>query len=401
MSRYWWLALGVLLPAVAARSEAQETRLLAPERIARIPAGERERWTAYIARSDSVRRVDRAVVDAELRTLGRTAMDSAPFAKDDFGSDPRYRGSWWRSAAAATVGRTLLTYQTATGGWSKHFDAHAGPRRPGQSYYGESTKWQYIATIDNHATTGQLRYLLALNAAQPAGQWQDAIRRGVRYLLLSQMPNGCWPQVFPLQGSYHDAITYNDNAVTEVARVLDTIAVLRPRWFDGATLSEVDAASTAALDCLLRTQVIIDGTPTIWGQQHDPLTLAPTRGRSYELASLATWESAGILDYLMARRRPTPRVVEAVRAAAAWLTAHAIVGQQYEMERGIWPGAPDARLWARMYTLDTQRPLFSNRDGIPRSSLDELTDRRTGYFWYGTWPAPTLSRIAQWLTRTR
>jgi PelA/Pel-15E family pectate lyase len=393
-------ALGLLL-AVSATGAAQNVRLLGRERVAALPAAERVRWEEYLARSDSVRRVDRAVVDAELRVLGRTAMDSAPFARDDFGSSPRYRGRWWRGTEAATIGRVLLTYQTATGGWSKHVDETAGPRRPGQSYYGESTKWQYISTIDNHATTGQIRYLLSLNAAQPAAQWQEAIQRGVRYLLLAQMPNGCWPQVFPLDGSYHDAITFNDNAVTEVARVLDTIAVLSPRWADRELLAAVRTASDAALECLLRTQVVIDGTPTIWGQQHDPLTLAPTRGRSYELASLATWESAGILDYLMTRAHPTSRVVTAVRAGAAWLTAHAIVGQQYEMERGVWPAALTARLWARMYTLDTQRPLFANRDGIPRASLDELTDRRTGYNWYGTWPASTLSRIERWLTRTR
>jgi PelA/Pel-15E family pectate lyase len=396
-----WLTMGVLLAVQAAIGGAQEIRLLAPSRIAALPAGEREKWAAYLARSDSARRADRAVVDGELRTLGRTAIDSAPFAKDDFGSDLRYRDSWWRQPEAASVGSVLLSYQTATGGWSKHFDETVGPRRPGQSYYGESTKWQYIATVDNHATTGQLHYLLSLNAQQPDPRWQESIRRGVRYLMLAQMPNGCWPQVFPLQGSYHDAITFNDNAVTEVARLLDTIVTMRPTWMDEATIAAVRSASDAALDCLLRTQVVLDGVPTIWGQQHDPLTLAPTRGRSYELASLASWESAGILDYLITRGQRTARIEAAVRAAAAWLSSHAIAGQQYEMERGVFAGAPDARLWARMYTLDTQRPLFSNRDGVPRTSLDQLTDRRTGYFWYGTWPAATLARIDQWLTRNR
>jgi PelA/Pel-15E family pectate lyase len=33
----------------------------------------------------------------------------------------------------------------------------------------------------------------------------------------------------------------------------------------------------------------------IWGQQHDPLTLLPTAARNFELASLASEESAGLL----------------------------------------------------------------------------------------------------------
>jgi PelA/Pel-15E family pectate lyase len=393
------VAIAMLLTS-ARPSHAQDARLLDAKRIAALPSAEQSRWLAYLARSDSARRVDRAVIDAELRTIGRTVMDSAPFRRDDFGTDSRFTSRWWSTRDASELAVALLSYQTATGGWSKHVDFSQGSRRPGQSYYGESTKWQYIATIDNGSTTGQLRYLIALNARQPSPQWQAGIRRGVAYLLLAQMPNGCWPQVFPLQGSYHDAITFNDNAVTEVARVLDTLIAMRPAWLDPSLHSSMRAASDAALDCLLRTQVTIDGTPTIWGQQHDPLTLAPTKGRSYELASLATWESAGILDYLTTRPR-TPAVERAVTVAAQWLRTHAIRGQQYEMDRGVFPATPDTRLWARMYTLDTQRPLFSNRDGIPRASLDELTDRRTGYNWYGTWPDSTLTRIDRWLKQKR
>jgi PelA/Pel-15E family pectate lyase len=39
----------------------------------------------------------------------------------------------------------------------------------------------------------------------------------VRYLLAAQFPNGGWPQVWPLEGGYHDAVTFNDNAVSEAA----------------------------------------------------------------------------------------------------------------------------------------------------------------------------------------
>ena len=47
---------------------------------------------------------------------------------------------------------------------------------------------------------------------------------GVRYLLAAQFPNGGWPQVWPLEGGYHDAITYNDNAMVQVMQLMLRIA---------------------------------------------------------------------------------------------------------------------------------------------------------------------------------
>jgi len=44
------------------------------------------------------------------------------------------------------------------------------------------------------------------------------------YLLAAQFPNGGWPQVWPLEGGYHDAITYNDNAVIESPETLTAIS---------------------------------------------------------------------------------------------------------------------------------------------------------------------------------
>jgi hypothetical protein len=54
--------------------------------------------------------------------------------------------------------------------------------------------------------------------------WRASFLRGVRYLLAAQFPNGGWPQVWPLEGGYHDAITYNDNAVTEAADLLTDVS---------------------------------------------------------------------------------------------------------------------------------------------------------------------------------
>jgi PelA/Pel-15E family pectate lyase len=61
-------------------------------------------------------------------------------------------------------------------------------------------------------------------------------------------------------------------------------------------------------------------------------------------------------------------------------------------------------LWARMYEVGTDRPIFSSRDGVTVYSLAEVDrERRTGSGWYGSWPRQLIeqdfpawnSRLAQ------
>ena len=42
----------------------------------------------------------------------------------------------------------------------------------------------------------------------------------------------------------------------------------------------VDHAFRRGMDCILKCQVVIDGSPTVWCAQHDEITLAPAMGRS-------------------------------------------------------------------------------------------------------------------------
>src|SRR5207244_1683484 len=91
-------------------------------------------------------------------------------------------------------------------------------------YFSENTSWQYIATIDNDSTTDEIRFLAEAQAARPDPKYLEGINQGLGYLFAAQFPNGCWPQVFPLQGGYHDAATYNDDAIVNVMRLLSEVA---------------------------------------------------------------------------------------------------------------------------------------------------------------------------------
>ena len=50
-------------------------------------------------------------------------------------------------------------------------------------------------------------------------------------------------------------------------------------------------------------------------------------------------------------------------------------------------------LWARFHEIGSNRPFMANRDGKKVYSLSKVAlERRTGYAWYGSWPARILER---------
>ena len=120
--------------------------------------------------------------------------------------------AWFASDSARRMTDVILSFQAPNGGWSKHVDFTLHPRARGESFYAESAEWEWISTIDNDATTEEIRFLSLADKSHHDERYAVAITRGVDYLLDAQYPNGCFPQVYPLEGSYHDAATFNDNA---------------------------------------------------------------------------------------------------------------------------------------------------------------------------------------------
>jgi PelA/Pel-15E family pectate lyase len=378
----------------------RERPLLAAERLAALPAAERAAWARFLEGSRATAAADREAMRRELAARGVTRMDAAP-KHAGFAVRPAMTGAWFAGDEARAQTAALLSWQTPSGGWSKRVDMSA-PRRPGMAYGSEGDGWAYVPTLDNDATTEQLVYLArALDAGVGGGAEREAYGRGVRYLLQAQLPTGCWPQVYPLQGSYHDAATFNDEASVNVLRVLQDVvgrdAAGAART--GLATAQREAAGEAVrrgVDCLVRAQVVERDTLTAWGQQHDPLTLRPVDARSYEHASLASKESAAIVDFLLEIPDPDARVVAAVHGAADWFRRASVTGYAYDYRTGLRAEPGAGPIWARMYELGTGRPLFSNRDGVRRYRWDELTDRRQGYAWYTTDPASTLRRYERW-----
>ena len=368
--------------------------LLGSARIAALPPAERAVWESYLSASRQHARQDRAVMDAELRATGQAEPARAPLGQG-FSITDDMTDAWFRTREAKRLGDIILTYQTPSGGWSKRIDFKQ-PRARGQSFSSEDD-WSWIGTLDNNATTAQLDFLARLQRAQPDTSYRSAFLRGVDYLLAAQMPVGCWPQIYPLAGSYHDAITFNDDATINALRILAAVAAGEHGFVESPLRRRATQAVQRGVDCIVKSQVSVNGFRTVWGAQHDPLTLQPVKARAYEHPALSGRESAAILDFLMRRPDPDSAVQAAVHAAARWFRDNAIRGFSYAPRGELVPQPEGGPLWARFHEIGSNRPIFSDRDGVVRYNLSEIgEERRRGYLWYTDEPVSTLRRYESW-----
>ena len=398
----------------------QPAEAIAAARIAALPDARRAAWQAYLERSQAQRLADRAALAAERKP----GLVVPPPPQEDAHSNsmPIDRdAAWYGGPEARHIADVIVSFQTPAGGWGKNQSRAGALRLPGQAYVPNNIShylspgdfdtprdpaWNYVGTLDNDATTTELRFL-ALVAKQAPGAAGDAYRasflRGVRYLLAAQFPNGGWPQVWPLEGGYHDAITYNDDAVTLAAELLTAVGGDGKYSFVPQDLRvQAAAAARHALDCILATQVVVNGHRTIWGQQHDALTLAPVSARNFEPPVLASGESANLLVYLMSLPQPSADLQAAIRAAAQWfkdaaITGYAWTGRDTPLGRQLVAQPGGGPLWARFYTADPMRPVFGDRDKSLHDDVGELTlERRNGYNWYVTDPQKALTLYDRW-----
>ena len=313
----------------------------------------------------------------------------------------RQPAAWYATPEAALIAADVLYYQNADGGWPKNIDIIARTSPLDRS------------TIDNSATTTELIYLSLMYRGTSAPLYLDAFNKGLDYLYAAQYPgNGGWPQIYPNPTlAYHKHITFNDGAMIHVLSLLRDIvnrAVHTQYAFvDDARAARAVTALQAGIDCILRTQIVVDGVKTGWCAQYDEVTLEPAAARAYELVSNSGSEGAGVVQFLMEIDQPTPAIVEAVQAAIAWFNKVQIRGVRVDSivdttqasgKDTVVIDDPSALpVWARFYEIGTDRPFFCGRDGVKKYSLAEIeNERRTGYSWYGDWPAARLRAYATW-----
>lgn len=279
----------------------------------------------------------------------------------------------------------VLSYQTVLGGWSKRTDMRQ-PRKVGQLAGSEA---DYIPTFDNGATSRQIRWLVAYYpqaSSQQQAQIEQAVTKAISYLLRAQYPNGGFPQSYPLRGDYHDAVTLNDQVLTDLLRLLWEIAhEPQYQWLDATIRGQARGSFDLGVQWLLHYQVKVAGVRTVWAAQHHPLDGTPVAARKFEQISLVSSESAAVLQLLLDHAAEQPGVSTALCAGAQWLEQHAIRDQKWQRNAhgSQLIDQPGAVIWARFYSVPAQQPVFFDRDGNTYQRVEQLSlERQQGYGWY-------------------
>jgi pectate lyase len=300
---------------------------------------------------------------------------------------------WFQGDEGRKAMNCILSWQTEHGDWPKNMDTTKQP------FSGDRKK--PAGTFDNEATTGELRALARAICVTGDARYKQAFLKGFDHILTAQYPNGGWPQFYPLSKGYHRHITFNDGSMIRLLQFLRDVTTKEDFAFlDDDRRTAAARAIRKGIDCIIKCQVVVDGAPTVWCAQHDAESLVPVQARSYEHPSLSGAESVGILLFLMSLDEPTPEVVRAVKAGAAWIESAKIEGFRYRKSK-TEPALikdPKARpLWARFYEIETSRPIFSDRDGVVKYDIEQIgSERRGGYTWYGTWGERVAREFAKW-----
>jgi PelA/Pel-15E family pectate lyase len=359
------------------------------------PTAEQSAWKNYLERSQTNALTDAAVVQAEVAAHKMTNALRAP-SGGDFKVHTNIGDAWFAGDEAKQLADAILSYQTPSGGWSKHLGFSRGPRKPGMQWTSQNEPGQkphYVATFDNNSTTSEMDLLAGVWLATKREDCKAGFIKGLNFILAAQYPNGGWPQVYPLEGAYHDDITFNDDAMTHVLELIQGVTAQKPCYaFVDEPLRQQAAKSLAAgLGCVLKTQIFVAGKQTVWCAQYDALTLQPASARKMEPATLSGLESSHILKFLMTITNPSPEIVACIESGLKWFEAAKITGEMKTNEKGktvFEPGAAGTEVrWARFYNLTNSQPVFPGRDGILYESYDAMVaTNRGGYDYYTSQP---------------
>lgn len=365
----WLLPLAIF----AAGFAHSETAAITDQRIATLPAA----WREYIDRSRAEMAADENGIYAELERE-RLIDWSAPPTGKGVAALLKNPDEWFASDESRRIADNVISFQTPAGGWGKGTEEIKRARLAGERFSGGASGWSYVGTFDNGATITELRFLARAASTYPPAR--AALLRGLEYVLAAQFPSGGWPQVYPLMGGYHDAITFNDTAMVNVLALLQDVARGKEGFSDlhEPLRARARGAVERGIACLLATQ--IHGTG--WAQQHDAITLEPAPARAFEPTALASAETTGIMRFLMDLEAPSPAVIAAVHGSARWLRKVEI---------------PERSTWARFYEIGSDRPLFGDRDGSVHYDVSEISrERREGYAWFSNSPESTLKKFEKW-----
>lgn len=225
---------------------------------------------------------------------------------------------WYGSEEAQQIADKVLKYQKKSGGWMKNIEFHKADDTGGVNEH---------SCLDNGATTMEMRFLAKVYQKTLVEKYKESFQKALNMVFTAEKGCGGWSQYWPLSGSgsYQDYITFNDDLMTNVMKILRDIANNKGDFAeitDETNRAKCQASFDKAVEVIIKCQVDDNGTPAAWCAQHDTITFLPMEGRPHELPSISGSESASLLSYLMTIEQPSEALQNTIHTAVAWLDAH-------------------------------------------------------------------------------
>ena len=250
--------------------------------------------------------------------------------------------------------------QRSEGGWDHRVDvSHLTPDAVTPERASGS------CTFDDKITQGALEFLINLDAELDEAWLDDSIELGMKFMIESQFDNGAWSQWFPFRGGYHDYYTFNDNAI------VDNIRLMLKAY---SVYGDVKYLKSAEMGGNFIVKSPVSASQPAWAQQysHD---MKPAWARKFEPPAVCSAVTARNIHMLVELYHFTKdkRYLGPIPDAISWLEKSKI----------------GDNLWARMYEVETNRPIYGDRDGTVHYTLEEISEeRRRGYSWQSDYDVP-------------
>jgi len=269
-------------------------------------------------------------------------------------------------------------------------------------------------TFDNRTTYSHIACLSKVYFVSKDDRYKAAALKGLDFILQSQYANGGWPQYYPLENNYSRCITFNDDAMIGIMKLLKDIVDGKKQYdfIDDKRKQQLLISYNKGLDCILKLQINDAGKPTAWCQQYNEITMQPAWARKFEPPSICNGESSAIVLFLMSIKSPSKEIIAAVDNAVNWFNESKILYTRVKtipaeklvtpykvtyQDKIIITDSAAPIIWTRYYELKTHKSLFCNRDSKVVYSLAAVDrERRDGYGWYTYEPQKVLDKYAEW-----
>lgn len=315
-----------------------------------------------------------------------------------------------------TKANNAITWQIPNvGGWDKGYDLHVASER-GSNAYNKSSGWTakgggYMGTIDNGGTYSHMETIAQAYSITGEQKYKDSFAQAIGFLKNLQTEKGGFTQVYPKRGNYSDYVTFNDDAMVSVMKLLRNVYEKKAPYtniVDDTARAEVKAMFDKGVEYILASQIEVQGVKAGWCAQHDPLTYEPKEAREYERPSISGSESIGIIELLMSLT-DNQTAQDAGLAAVKWFDEHKLVDKAFSKNgvKNATTGVveyiydkPGSVIWYRFYDLNGVG-FFSDRkanakwtecNGYFYDVAEISEERRTGYSWMGSWPSSVIQK---------